>query len=571
MASARAVARPHPATSSGASAADDDPDRLLAAVTAALDAGHEKDALDAARRILAPDHREPAVAVRLAAALDRATALGPALLAARARARWHAGRLTDAHADALASLGSRDLPATRAILRSIEGELTSLEPGWLPAVDVVAGDHPSAGAHPSAVPARPPSEPDLEARRPRLLHLVSGSRPWLEGGFAIRTHDVALAQRAAGLDAQVATPPGFPGRLGVPGAPLESVLEGVPYHRLGPDDRHAGPADERITRTAAAFRELVERFAPDVIAAAETASLVETTAQAALAVGRHAGIPVVLEVRGLRDEAWSLRADTSAEPERLARVRASDAATWAAADAVVTLGAGLRDALVARGVPGDRIVLVPNAVDAERFQPGPRDPALAARLGIAPDEVVLGHAGRLSAYEGLDLLLDATRVLLERGRRVRLIIVGDGEAAADLRARAGALGLGGAALLPGHVPHETVVDHLRLIDCFVVPRPDHALTRIVTPIKPVEALAAGCTVVVSDLPALRELVTDGVTGRTFAAGDLDALVTVLDELVADPDARARLAAAGSRWARTERTWAANGARYRSLVDRLLGG
>jgi glycosyltransferase involved in cell wall biosynthesis len=128
--------------------------------------------------------------------------------------------------------------------------------------------------------------------------------------------------------------------------------------------------------------------------------------------------------------------------------------------------------------------------------------------------------------------------------------------------------LGDAAILPGHVPHALVVPHLHLIDVFVVPRPDHRLTRLVTPIKPVEALAAGCSVVVSDLPALSELVRDGDTGRTFPAGRTDALVEVLDALVTDPDQRRRLAEAGSAWARTERTWAANGRRYRELIERL---
>jgi glycosyltransferase involved in cell wall biosynthesis len=151
---------------------------------------------------------------------------------------------------------------------------------------------------------------------------------------------------------------------------------------------------------------------------------------------------------------------------------------------------------------------------------------------------------------------------------VRVLLVGDGGMREHLRTQAASLGLDEIAIMTGRVAYASVVDHLRLIDVFVVPRVDSRLTRLVTPIKPVEALAVARALVVSDLPALRELVTDRETGRTAAAGDVDNLVEVLDELVCDPDQRDRLGRAGRDWVLRERSLEANGRRYREIHERL---
>jgi glycosyltransferase involved in cell wall biosynthesis len=207
-------------------------------------------------------------------------------------------------------------------------------------------------------------------------------------------------------------------------------------------------------------------------------------------------------------------------------------------------------------------------VDVERFVPGPRDEALAGALGIRPGEIVIGHAGSLVWYEDLPLLARAVGALHAAGRPVRLLIVGDGEAAPEIHAAAAGAGLGPTLLMPGRVPYGDVVAYERLMDVFVVPRRDLRLTRLVTPIKPLEGLALGSAMVVSDLPALVELVADRSTGRVVPAGDEAAVTAVLAELVDDPGQRRRLGERGSAWVRAERGWPANGARYRALYEAL---
>ena len=530
-------------------------DAAFARAAAAIETGDPAAAVALARLVLATGGRSPTLADSVHTLLLGIERPDAEVFALRARAARRAGHLTQARDDVLASLALEDSAATRSVLRFIEGERRALEPGWVP--DVSARASGLRGWPGRSVVRRPIAG--------RILHLVSTSRPWTEGGFAIRTHDVARSQVRAGLEVHVATPPGFPG----PGVHIadEPVVDGVHHHRLSPAAARDLPADARITRIAGELASLAGTLRPAAIQAAENADMTETTAQAAIAVGRRLGIPVVLEVRGFREEAWVGHLDTD-PPERYRLARAADAAAWASASAVVTLGARMRQEIEARGVPADRIRVIPNAVDADRFVPGPRDPALAATLGIRPDHVVIGYVGSLTWYEDLPALVWVVRDLLARGREVQLLIVGDGPAAADIRAAAQAAVLGDRLLLPGRVPHDRIAAVERLIDVFVVARRDLRLTRLVTPIKPIEALAAGCVLVVNDLPALAEVVTDHVTGRVVPAGDHGALVDALDALVTDPDARRRLGAAGAAWARSERTWAANGERYRALFAEL---
>ncbi|MFN8621138.1 MAG: glycosyltransferase [Chloroflexota bacterium] len=549
----------------------------------ALAAGDRRPAAALAGRMLRRDVRTPVIALRVARLLGDVSDPGAELLGLRARARWHAGEPSVARDDARAALallearaggerradgrpdpaaqGSPDRPRrTERILQRhvtrIEGELRALAPGW-----------PPLDAPPQPGTPAPPRHPG------RILHLVSTSRPWAQTGFSIRTHEIARAQLDAGLEPHVATPPGFPGRRWRHGARPVETLDGVTYHRMLPDHRSDLAADAEAALAASELLRLAEQLEPAAIGAAQGPSIRWATCAAALAVARRLGLPAVLEVRAFREEVWHAHAGGGALVaggglERYRLLQAADLAAWQAADQVVALGGVMRDEIVARGVAAERVSVIPNAVDGGRFTPGPRDAALAERLGLHPDEVVIGQVGGLAPWEGLDVLLAAVAALVARGRRVRVLLVGDGGMRAQLRAQVAALGLGDVAILAGRVPYATVVDHLRLIDVFVVPRVDTLLTRLVTPIKPVEALAAGSALVVSDLPALRELVTDGETGRTAEAGGVDSLVEVLDELVGDPDQRARLGVAGRAWALRERSLEANGRRYREIHERL---
>ena len=152
--------------------------------------------------------------------------------------------------------------------------------------------------------------------------------------------------------------------------------------------------------------------------------------------------------------------------------------------------------------------------------------------------------------------------------RLRLRIVGDGVALPGLRVLAHRLGIADICEFPGRVAREDAVWHHSALDVFCVPRRDLPVTRAVTPMKSVEASALGRPVVASDLPALAELVEDGVTGELFRAEDLDAFVAALGRLLSRPEEAERLGRAGRDWALATRTWSSNVTRYRDLYTAL---
>jgi len=228
-----------------------------------------------------------------------------------------------------------------------------------------------------------------------------------------------------------------------------------------------------------------------------------------------------------------------------------------AADLVVTLGEAMRDEIVARGVPAEKVLIVPNAVSQEFLRPLPDAEALRTELGIKPAEHVVGVVSTLVPHEGLGTLLEATQLLRERGLPVRVLIVGDGPDRSALQRQAADLGLGEAAIFTGRVPAAKVREFHALLDVFVVPRTPDRVCQLVTPLKPVEAMASGLCVVTSDVRALAEIIKPDVTGALTIPQDPVALA---DTLELGDNAR--------EWVARDRTWAHNAARYRDAYTRL---
>jgi glycosyltransferase involved in cell wall biosynthesis len=194
-----------------------------------------------------------------------------------------------------------------------------------------------------------------------------------------------------------------------------------------------------------------------------------------------------------------------------------------------------------------------------------RNETLARQLGI--DSVpVVGYVGSFSYYEGLDLLIRAHRKVIRRCPTARLLLVGDGQQSKALAALVDDLGLGGSVLLTGRIDHGKVLDYYSLIDVFVVPRRPSRVTRIVTPIKPYEAMATGRAVLVSDVEALKEMIVEGETGSTFTAGDEGALASACVELIDDGERRGKMGTEGARWVRQHRNWQTLVGRYVQVYE-----
>ncbi|MFH0751783.1 MAG: glycosyltransferase family 4 protein [Chloroflexota bacterium] len=541
--------------------AERDPGHAVWAPTAVLlcwEVGRTQEALDLLHRGLAV--AEPTALLRLALVavvvgwLDETRPFAERLPEGPLRRRFLAelaiasGRYQETIELAGGLTGLSDRGRRLRLVGRAEAELRVLDPAWRPALP------------PRAVPGWTPTPG-------RVLHLLTNSLPYRQNGYSLRAQQIALAQRGVGLDPHLATRAGFPLSEGRAGAPSRERVEGVPYYRIRPDMPLSGAPDVLATETAAGLDALVAELRPAVLHPTTN----HPNAQVALALRERYPLRVVYEVRGFLEETWVSRTGgDGATADRYVLGRTVETACMAAADAVVTLSETMKADIVARGIPPEKVVVVPNAVDPARFAPRPRDEALCARLGFEKGETVLGYVSSMVGYEGIGYLIEATRILRDRGRRVRLLLVGDGEERGALEERARALGLldGGVARFAGRVPHGDVGAYYSLIDLFVVPRTNDRVSQLVTPLKPYEAMAMERCLVVSGVGALLEIVQDGETGTSFAPEDPVALADAVEPLLDAPGERARLGANARAWVLANRTWARNAELYRALYERL---
>jgi len=293
---------------------------------------------------------------------------------------------------------------------------------------------------------------------------------------------------------------------------------------------------------------------------------------AALKIGKRLGLPVVYEVRAFWEDAAVDHGTSSEGGLRYRLTRALETHVLRRADAVTTICEGLRGAIInERGVPAERVSVIPNAVDISRFQPNPQpDPALALELGLDQGPVV-GFIGSFYAYEGLDLLISALPRLIERAPDVRLLLVGGGFQDQPLRQLCSKLGLQDRVVFTGRVPHQQVGRYYDLVDIFAYPRHSIRLTELVTPLKPLEAMASGRLVVASDIGGHRELIDDRKTGYLFPAGDRDALADTLAELLESRQQWPTLKQNGRNFVEHQRNWAKSIQGYAPIYRHLLDG
>ena len=483
---------------------------------------------------------QPTVARSALARLSEQNEARPRLAA---RLAYREGRLTDAVRELDGARGWR----SARLRRSLQAEVDTLEPGSV-----------------SLGPAGGMRALSAQKTRGRVLHLVTDALPSTSAGYTIRTQEIALAQRAVGMDPHVSTRIGFPVTAGAIDGRAAVSVDGVPYHRLLPWVM-PGRMDRIYQGHLRRAARLVDDLRPAVLHAASNYA----NAVIALALRDATGLPVVYEVRGFWEDTWLSRHATSADltlSDRYVRTRALETRCMTDADLVVTLGEAMRAEIVARGVPADNVIIVPNGVSEEFLRPLPDGRALRASLGIAPDEQVVGLVSTLVAHEGIGTLLDAVKELNDRGVRARALIVGDGPERTALERHAAALGLN--AIFTGRVPSARVRDYHAVLDVFVVPRTPDRVCQLVTPLKPVEAMASGLPVVVSAVNALAEIVQDRETGMLAPPLDPGGLADCLQQLLASPDLRAKLGASARDWVARDRTWAHNAIRYREAYQRL---
>jgi len=399
----------------------------------------------------------------------------------------------------------------------------------------------------------------------RVLHILDHSVP-LHSGYTFRTRAILEQQRAMGWETFQLTST----KQGKTESPVEQIGE-LMFYRTQPSsgimDRL--PVINQLAVVSGLKRRLagvIPEVKPDLLHAHSPV----LNGLAALHAGRKTGIPLVYEVRAFWEDAAADHGTGREGGVRYHLTHALETHVMKQAAAVTTICEGLRDDIVSRGVPAQKVTVIPNAVDIERFSVGGQpDPARQQQLGLE-GKTVLGFIGSFYAYEGLALLLQAMPGILKSAPDTRLLLVGGGPEEQRLKQITAASGLQESVIFTGRVHHDEVQDYYNLVDIFVYPRLSMRLTELVTPLKPLEAMAQGRLVLASDVGGHRELIRPGEPGQLFHAGSIEDLQrAVLDMLQERAGWQARRDA-GRRFVEMERTWSASVARYRDVYAAALG-
>lgn len=399
----------------------------------------------------------------------------------------------------------------------------------------------------------------------KILHVLDHSIP-LHSGYTFRTRAILEHQRALGWDTDHIT---SSKQLNPTG--LEEVHEDLHFFRTPKDDGLLSKLPilnqyAVVKSLEKRLMEVVPQVKPDVIHAHSPA----LNGLAAMRVGRRFNIPVVYEIRAFWEDAAVDHGTSKEWGLRYRLTRALETHVIKGVDAVTTICEGLRGDIVARGVPSSKVTVIPNAVDIERFSTKlDKDESLARQLGLTGKRVV-GFIGSFYAYEGLPLLLEALPKILAQRDDVRVLLVGGGPQDDALKAKTREMGLEDKVVFTGRVDHNEVDRYYQLVDIFAYPRLPMRLTDLVTPLKPLEAMAQGRIVAASDVGGHKELIRDGETGALFPAGDAQGLADVILNLLQNESIWPDMRTSGRAYVENERNWGVSVGRYVGVYGPLTG-
>ncbi len=401
------------------------------------------------------------------------------------------------------------------------------------------------------------------AAKGQIFYVLNASLPHATSGYATRSHGVIGGLEENGCSVFAVTRPGFPidVKRGIKRQDVALVerVGSIDYHRmLGCSATELKLADYIVAATSQLEASMKKVRPARVLAATPS----HYTGLPALIAARRCGLPFYYEVRGLWEITKASRKPSfSTSADYQLRVGLEEM-VCRHADHVFTLTPGLKEVLVERGVSALKISLVPNSCDLSLFPPVGKSQKLAKQLNFPEAAIVIGYVGSIVDYEGLDDLVEAFAQLKSRGRNVVLLIVGaetvkqrkPASVTDALRRSISGRNLDNDVIMPGRIPFDQVAEYYSLIDIAAFPRKPWPVCEIVSPLKPLEAMAMSKAVVGSSVRALAEMIDHGNTGRIFEKGSVSALSEALDGLVQDSDARHRLGQNARAWVQSQRTW-----------------
>ena len=396
---------------------------------------------------------------------------------------------------------------------------------------------------------------DYRPIKDRVLYHIHASLNHTTSGYSTRTHHICKALIEQGVDLHVRTRWGYPcDRKEIDLKPedvLTEVIDNVTYlHDPIEEGFGAYAMEDYAQRAAHSLLRTALELKPSVIHAASNHSVGFSAAM----VARALGIPFVYEMRGLWALSRAAKDPIYRQQDRFQLEMALEKHVALAADHVIVITDGLRAQLIDWGIPEEKISLAPNGVDTSRFKVQKRHQKLEQEL-MLNGKIVIGYVGSLLKYEGLDYLLDAVATFPDQLKKnIAVLIVGDGEHRKVLEQQTKHHHLEQIVKFVGRVPLEEVSSYYSLIDISPFPRISAEVCEMISPLKPLEAMAMGSVVLASNVRAIAEHVIPGRNGILFEKESSTDLARKLKHLISNPDEITDLSIQARDWVENRRNW-----------------
>lgn len=398
----------------------------------------------------------------------------------------------------------------------------------------------------------------------KILHVLEYSRPNISG-YSLRSDAIIRHQRKVGITTNQLTSQRYQEF-----STLEEDVDGVIYQRTEKSTSLLSKIP--FVNYLAHINHLAKRIEKAVLS--DKPDLIQThspmfNALAAIKVGKKYNIPVTYEVRALWEDAAVDTGKTKEGSLKYKIIKAIEQRAFEQADAVSCICQGLKQDLIKRGIPEDKLYVTPNAVDIDNFHPSmQRDTELEQSLNLSGKKVV-AFVGTFFKYEGLHYAVTAMKKIAKSRDDIHLVLVGAGNELDNLKQQVKELNLSSFVTFVGRVPFAEVSRYYSLADVMVFPRESIRLTELVTPLKPLESMAQFKPVIASDIGGHRELIEDGKTGFLFPADDANALADKIVAIIDDNKLLTQVSEQGLTFVREERNWLNTAKQYLPVYQRLI--
>jgi len=402
----------------------------------------------------------------------------------------------------------------------------------------------------------------------KIMHLFKVSYPFESTGGSIRNLNIVSSQQKAGIEPFVVTPLNYPRIFKINEFPIEEEIDNVRHIRLDLGNQNSSQLSyitKNLKLNTLLLAGIIRKEAPGIIHAAsgykgyELATMADT-------LSRHFSIPWIYEVRSFHEHTWTndhFQAETSIHTKL--RMDKENSLMQRAAH-VVTISESMKEAIIERGIPENKITVVPNAVDTAYFKPKKKSTKLMNSMGIR-NKSVIGYISNMSYREGHDVLIKAFKNICEEVADAVLLLVGSGRERENLEKLVNELGLEEKVIFTGNVDHSLIKEYYALIDLFVVPRRRDYAADLVTPLKPYEAMGMKIPLLMSDRAALKEIIGED-RGFIFKTEDEEDLAKIAISCLNDQVECKRRANVAHEWLIANRTWEMNAEIYKHLYSNL---